>query len=151
MQLVDYKEKHGDCRVPSRYEENIRLGKWVETQVSIVTESLFRKFLLLTLASHYATQRYEYTKLNRSSQNTFTEKSPKEKQQDDTKSNSVISRLTPVRLTQLEAIGFEWRVEHKMKRFYKKKWDGMFDQLCEYQKTHGDTNVPKTYPLNPKL
>ena len=31
-QLVQYKEKHGDCLVPSRYEENVRLGKWVETQ-----------------------------------------------------------------------------------------------------------------------
>ena len=43
-QLIQYREKHGDCFVPSRCEENVRLGKWVETQ------------------------RYEYTKMKRAEQ-----------------------------------------------------------------------------------
>ena len=33
VQLVEYKETNGHCLVPSRYEENSKLGKWVETQV----------------------------------------------------------------------------------------------------------------------
>jgi len=31
-ELVKYKKKHGDCLVPSRYEQNRKLGKWVNRQ-----------------------------------------------------------------------------------------------------------------------
>ena len=31
-QLKAYKEKHGDCQVPTHYTENPRLGRWVHTQ-----------------------------------------------------------------------------------------------------------------------
>jgi len=31
-QLQDYKEKHGDCQVPTHYAENPKLGRWVHTQ-----------------------------------------------------------------------------------------------------------------------
>lgn len=30
--LVKYKEKHGDCLVPKKFEEDPKLGTWVETQ-----------------------------------------------------------------------------------------------------------------------
>ena len=35
-------------------------------------------------------------------------------------------RLTEERLRRLESIGFEWKVKHKMKRYYDKQWDQMF-------------------------
>lgn len=31
-QLKEYKEKHGDCLVPQRYQENPKLGRWVNKQ-----------------------------------------------------------------------------------------------------------------------
>lgn len=31
-QLVEYKQKHGDCLVPQTYKENPKLGKWVAIQ-----------------------------------------------------------------------------------------------------------------------
>ena len=31
-ELMEYKEKHGDCLVPSRYEGNLKLGRWVFSQ-----------------------------------------------------------------------------------------------------------------------
>ena len=31
-ELVKYKKKHGDCRVPQRSEQNAKLGIWVSTQ-----------------------------------------------------------------------------------------------------------------------
>lgn len=31
-ELLQYKKFHGDCRVPIRYEENVKLGNWVSTQ-----------------------------------------------------------------------------------------------------------------------
>jgi Helicase associated domain len=33
VQLAEYKDANGDCLVPSRYEPNPKLAKWVETQV----------------------------------------------------------------------------------------------------------------------
>ena len=31
-QLMEYKEQHGDCLVPNKYEDNPKLGRWVATQ-----------------------------------------------------------------------------------------------------------------------
>lgn len=30
-QLQEYKDQHGDCLVPSRHEQNLKLGKWVSS------------------------------------------------------------------------------------------------------------------------
>ena len=32
LMLKAYKEKHGDCQVPTHYEENPKLGRWTHTQ-----------------------------------------------------------------------------------------------------------------------
>ena len=84
-----------DCLVPSRYEDNLKLGKWVETQ------------------------RYEYTKLQRA---VTGETEPKgEAESSASAKRPTNPRLTEERLNRLEAIGFEWKVKHKMKRFYDKQ------------------------------
>eukprot|EP00429_Kryptoperidinium_foliaceum_P036643 CAMPEP_0176178096 /NCGR_PEP_ID=MMETSP0120_2-20121206/91256_1 /TAXON_ID=160619 /ORGANISM="Kryptoperidinium foliaceum, Strain CCMP 1326" /LENGTH=1067 /DNA_ID=CAMNT_0017516245 /DNA_START=166 /DNA_END=3371 /DNA_ORIENTATION=+ len=121
-QLVEYKEQHGDCLVPSRYEQNLKLGKWVETQ------------------------RYEYTKLQRVSGTSDNEEAPP-----NAKPPHPNPRLTPERLRRLEAIGFEWKVKNKMKRYYDKQWDSMFQQLLDFKQKYGHVNVPKRYPENLKL
>lgn len=38
-QLKEYKIKHGDCNVPTKYKQNTALGRWVSTQ-----RSEFKKF-----------------------------------------------------------------------------------------------------------
>lgn len=116
-QLIQYREKHGDCLVPSRYEENVRLGKWVETQ------------------------RYEYTKRKRAEQTGVTQAAK----------CTTFSRLTADRQLKLESIGFEWKVKNKMKRFYDKQWETMFERLLAYKKEFGNTRVPKLYCNDPKL
>jgi hypothetical protein len=125
MQLVEYKKTHGDCLVPSRYEANLKLGKWVETQ------------------------RYEYTKLKRAEAGLPVEKSQEEKS--DGKPRPTNARLTEERLRRLESIGFEWKVRNKMKRYYDKQWQDMFDLLLEFKAKNGHTMVPKRYPQNPRL
>ena len=104
------------------------MGKWVETQ------------------------RYEYTKLKRA------EASPPLKVEDiqeDTKPGAkprpTNARLTEERLRRLESIGFEWKVRNKMKRYYDKQWQDMFDQLLDFKSKNGHTMVPKRYPDNPRL
>jgi hypothetical protein len=145
--------------VPSRYEANLKLGKWVETQ------------------------RYEYTKLqragsastydgsiidqldNRSEENEGSE--PNNNNIDDNMNKKPVAgsannnnmnvnrptnpRLTGDRLRRLESIGFEWKVKHKMKRYYDKQWDQMFARLMSYQELKEHCMVPKRYPPDMKL
>jgi Helicase associated domain len=166
-QLLDYKTAHGDCLVPSRYEANAKLAKWVETQ------------------------RYEYTKLRRASKagsiksqsltewdatcgatdlsegegpflgksgdaavdgfdNLFfadaTTGQPGSSEMPSSQ-NSVMMlgtlnpRLTEDRLRRLESIGFEWKVKHKMKRYYDKKWDTEFEKLKAFREANGHCMV----------
>jgi hypothetical protein len=96
LQLIDYKNRFGDCLVPSRYEPNTKLGKWVETQ------------------------RYEYTKMQRAANGLAELKDPLD---GEDKPRSNYPRLTEERLKRLESIGFEWKVKYKMKRYYDKQWN----------------------------
>ena len=60
-------------------------------------------------------------------------------------------RLTEERLRRLESIGFEWKVKHKMKRYYDKQWDQMFGRLLAFKEANGHAMVPKRYPPDLKL
>ena len=118
-QLKEYKIKHGDCLVPSRYEENFKLGKWVETQ------------------------RYEYTKLQRASTPAG---------EGDESKPGANPRLTTERRLRLEAIGFEWKVKHKMKKYYDRQWDTMFEKLLQFTQVSIElkTQNPRLF-ANPRL
>eukprot|EP00980_Cylindrotheca_fusiformis_P006910 scaffold1442_cov128-Cylindrotheca_fusiformis.AAC.31 len=128
-QLVDYKKVHGDCLVPSRFESNLKLGKWVETQ------------------------RYEYTKLQRkaSSVESVASNRSEDGSADESKPRATNPRLTEDRLKRLEDIGFEWKVKNKMKRYYDKQWDQMFQRLLQFKKVNGHCLVPKRYLPDMKL
>ncbi|CAJ1957843.1 unnamed protein product [Cylindrotheca closterium] len=136
-QLLDYKKVHGDCLVPSRFESNLRLGKWVETQ------------------------RYEYSKMQKQKQNQNPNASvaaaPKPADQDvesvsdDSKPKVANPRLTEDRLRRLESVGFEWKVKNKMKRYYDKQWDQMFQRLLQFKEANGHCRVPKRYQADTKL
>jgi hypothetical protein len=60
-------------------------------------------------------------------------------------------RLTEGRLHRLESIGFQWKVKNKMKRFYDKQWDNMFEKLNAFKMDNGHCMVPKRYPADIKL
>eukprot|EP00339_Tiarina_fusa_P008798 CAMPEP_0117025770 /NCGR_PEP_ID=MMETSP0472-20121206/19007_1 /TAXON_ID=693140 ORGANISM="Tiarina fusus, Strain LIS" /NCGR_SAMPLE_ID=MMETSP0472 /ASSEMBLY_ACC=CAM_ASM_000603 /LENGTH=877 /DNA_ID=CAMNT_0004732585 /DNA_START=316 /DNA_END=2949 /DNA_ORIENTATION=- len=142
QQLLEYKRLHGDCLVPSRYEANLKLGKWVETQ------------------------RYEYTKLQRAfgeasaispADIAVTADTTEEHNDAKPSANAAVAprptnpRLTEARLERLESIGFEWKVKHKMKRYYDKQWDHMFGRLMAFKEANGHCMVPKRYPPDMKL
>lgn len=121
-----------------------------------------RRFRLV-LCFHY---RYEYTKLKRAE---ATSSDPNDKMaeakidqvQEDakpapdaggtSKPRVTNARLTEERLRRLEFIGFEWKVRNKMKRYYDKQWQEMFDHLLQFKAVNGHTMVPKRYPDNPRL
>ena len=43
--LLEYKAQHGDCNVPQDYENDVGLGRWVTTQVSIEDDIVFLIYL----------------------------------------------------------------------------------------------------------
>jgi hypothetical protein len=67
--------------------------------------------------------------------------SPVEQQQSEEgkggKKSRANPRLTEERLRRLEAIGFEWKVKNKMKRYYDRQWDGMFEKLLKFKEENG--------------
>lgn len=117
--------------------------------------------VLLRRSFYILQQRYEYTKLQRS--NSLKE-SPSdglanENQFGAAKSSSDNAkgsrqpnpRLTEERIRRLESIGFHWKVKHKMKRYYDKQWESMFDRLKAFKEVNGHCVVPKRYPPDVKL
>jgi hypothetical protein len=112
-------------------------------------------------------QRYEYTKLQRSNTTLGVENvscigTEGENQTDMVESLDRFAsgndglrpstlRLTEDRLRRLEAIGFQWKVKNKMKRYYDKQWDSMFDRLKAFKEINGHCMIPKRYPPDVKL
>ena len=128
QQLVEYKQKHGDCLVPSRFVENVKLGKWVETQ------------------------RYEYTKMKRVAAAGEDTSDTSAVTLLATKANNIKARrLTQERQERLESIGFEWKVKNKMKRYHDHQWNASFDRLVAFHSEHGHFNVPQGYSPDMKL
>jgi hypothetical protein len=96
--------------------------------------------MMILVKQWVETQRYEWTKLQR------TATSDNDEPDIAVQSNSAgvrpaNPRLTPERLRRLESIGFEWKVKNKMKRYYDKQWDAMFQKLLEFKQNHGHCNV----------
>ena len=55
-----------------------------------------------------------------------------------------IAYITTSRVKLLESIGFEWNPLHD-------QWHLRYEELVEYKKQNGNSNVPYTYPKNLKL
>ena len=68
-----------------------------------------------------------------------------------TKPRTNNSRLTEERVRRLESIGFEWKVRNKMKRYYDKQWQDMFERLLKFKAENNHCMVPKRYPPDIKL
>ena len=104
------------------------------------------------------TQRYEYSKLQKqNAAAAAVAPKPTDGDTSDDSSNSNSKprssnpRLTDDRLRRLESIGFEWKVKNKMKRYYDKQWDQMFQRLLQFKEANGHCRVPKRYAADTKL
>ena len=160
-QLLAYNEQHGDCLVPSRYEDNLKLGKWVETQRYEFTK-LQRALATTTAAKQDQTQVLlnsddgDNSKASDDIDNTAFRDNFAKAVATSAKSTAGSPRphnprLTEDRLHRLESIGFQWKVKNKMKRFYDKQWDNMFEKLNAFKMDKGHCMVPKRYPVDIKL
>ena len=92
--LVAYKEKHGHCLVPKRYQDNPKLGTWVDTQ------------------------RVQYKKMKKS----MTTNASSPSSNDQTSSSSAAAqhhrRITLERVQRLEQLGFVWSIRDDWQKHY---------------------------------
>lgn len=157
--LSAYKIKHGDCNVPFESKEIPELVTWCSTQrFNYVNNQLLPDrierleqigFVWRPIDAAWeemfaALAVYKQTYGNC---NVPKKWKPNPKlatwcvhQRTDYQRN----KLSAVRIQRLEELGFEWVPQDVA-------WEGMFDALTSYKAAHGNCNVPREWPDNPKL
>lgn len=156
--LVDYKNAHGDCRVPQRWRENRRLAAWVSEQRELRKNRRLahdRERMLDELG-------FDWDPISTRWETMFTRLVEYKKRFGDTnvRSNSKefkklgnwvkIQRrdkklgrpIGATRLHRLDELGFVWKFVEPT------NWEKMFNALVEFKKRHGHCNVPQKYPEN---
>ena len=151
--LVDYKETHGNCRVPQRWRHDRRLADWVSNQRSHYHRGLissdrverleqigFEWDPVATRWEEMFQRLLEFQKLNghtnvpqRASQ--YAELATWVRNQRAAK-----ERNRPImgeRAKRLDEIGFTWRLVEP------EAWHRMLERLIEFKQLHGHCNVPQ--------
>ena len=154
-QLVEYKEKNGNCNVSTLDEDNLKFANWVKWQRQLYKkgklspeqiESMNGIGFEWELQSWDARfkQLEEYKEEHGHCDVSHNNKelgSWVNRQRIANKKN----KLSPEQKERLEGIGFELECRKQV------GWDGRFEQLKEYKKDHGDCNVSRNYKANPQL
>ncbi len=158
-QLLDYKEKEGDCNVPANYKDNRSLGKWCNTQRTMKKKD--------KLAQDKIDQLNEigfvWDQLEAAWREQFAAlKAFKEKEGDcnvpyNYKDNPSLGlwcsqqrhwkkkgKLDQRRINLLEGIGFVWDQ-------LEAAWKEQLDELKAFKKENDHCNVPANYKDNPSL
>ena len=151
--LKHYKEKHGDCNVSQRREENGPLGKWVNKQrtrkdrLSPARIAQLDELGFVWNTRDLAWDRM-FAELQRYKERFRDCNVPQrwdENPQLGTWVNVQRSRtLPPDRKALLDELGFVWEPRDA-------RWETMFAELKLYKEAHGLCNVPSEWVENPKL
>ena len=170
-QLLEYKNEHKNCLVPTVYPKNKALGKWVanqrmqyrlrsEEKKSHLTEERIKLLSEVGFVwSHKGSswddrysQLLEYKNEHKNCQ--VPTVYPKNKAlgkwvahqrvQYRLRSEGKQSHLTEERIKVLSEVGFVWRVNGS-------SWDDRYSQLLEYKAEHKNCLVPKRYSKNKAL
>ena len=162
LQLKEYKEAHGgDCNVPQTYNENPKLGQWVDTQrilrkkrkldperVRLLTELGLAWEPLEEAWKEMFQQLKEYKEAHGGECNVPRQYKPNPPLGQWVRTQRALRnkcKLEPERERLLTELGLVWEP-------LEEAWKEMFPQLKEYKEAHGgDCNVPQTYKENPKL
>ncbi|HEY5234430.1 MAG TPA: Helicase associated domain protein, partial [Verrucomicrobiae bacterium] len=167
-ELLRYKEKNGDCKVPNEWPENLKLGHWVNQQRYLKKCGelhLKREEMLNSIAFDWGFKRdfggVKLTDLwalrfdqlvdfkNRNGHCNVPYDHSDNRQLGIWVSNQrqkrKLNKLTPERLSLLNGIGFVWEdVERGV-------WEERFQELAEFKAKQGHCDVPVVYPENSKL
>jgi hypothetical protein len=160
-QLVEFKRKNGHCRVPRRYQEDVTLGNWVNTQRKSHSENklrLDRKELLEKLGfiwkvrgpSTDKTWHQQYEKLVKLKRNNGHCLVPQGYEKDVSLGMWINTqrqfhsknKLRLDRKVLLDDIGFVWKV---------RAWNAQYEKLVEFKQTNGHCLVPQGYEKDVSL
>ena len=159
--LQQYKNKHQSTNVPRKFDEDPRLGFWVNSQRQMHNKKKLAKKRFIRLNSigfvwntHEAqwTEMYdrlvEYKKQNKTTcvPQSFSADPPLGQWVIRQRSyyNTNQSCLTEDRITELNLIDFVWNKRDA-------QWMEMYEQLVTYKKKHGTTCIPRKNKTNPRL
>jgi Fe2+ transport system protein FeoA len=156
QRLVDFQLKHGNCRVPARYQPDPQLGHWVTNQrINYPNLSVERRqrlddigFVLRTPRTARAVmfQRLVDYKLKHGDCHV-----PSRYQPDPQLARWAITQrinypnLSEERRQRLDDIGFVPGTPTT------ERWDFMFERRRDYQSINGHCAVPAKYSLDPRL
>jgi hypothetical protein len=172
-ELADYRKIQGHCNVPQKYSENIKLGRWVNTQRKQYNWHLEGKtssmtnFRIQALESlDFEWTRYggtatwedrlselaDYRKVhghcnvpyNYSENNKLGKWVSAQRTQYRFRLQGKPSPMTLSRIQELESLGFEWDSRGTA-------WKDRLSELVDYRKIDGHCNVPMNYSENPQL
>ena len=153
MNLIKFKEEHGDCNVPVDYSIDPFLGGWVNTQRTKkdeLSEDRIRKLNLIDFDWDRSESAWNemYAKLVKFKEAIGHCNVPKDYPEDPklglwvSTQRLQITKKTPVRIEKLNRLGFCWNTLDA-------SWNNYFDKLVQFKKKHGDCNVPIDYPEDP--
>jgi len=163
-ELARYRQMHDDAEVPPSFREVRGLGQWVLNQREASNQGVLRpdrRDRLEAIGFAWkATRRADNERWERRLAQ-FVEfrkrfghcHVPNKWKEDIAFGHWVHAQrafksrgaLSPERIERLEAAGFEWHGPHSRSYLYDDRWAQMFALLAEYQKQHGDTQVPPSF------
>jgi superfamily II DNA or RNA helicase len=168
--LVKYKQKYGDCDVPSNFSEMEYLGSWAACQRKLRSDGLLSRDLIRRLEEvgfvwdrkeYHWQKMYSAASLHLSSGGlsgleayirfngeAHTEMRKWVEAQQSAKKRKVLSRP---KQSALEEIGFPWQFPKKPKVSTKPSWESVFARLVEFQKAHGHCDMKLVLPFDELL
>ncbi|WP_082192338.1 DEAD/DEAH box helicase [Chlamydia suis] len=157
--LLDFREEHGHCKVPTRYPENPDLGSWVSTQryafkKGKLPEDKIERLEEIGFVWDVAEEAWEknFLELQRFQEEHGHCKVPRGYPENPQLASWVNNqrvdfkkgKLAEDRIARLEELGFVWYVTEEA-------WEKNFLELKRFQEGHGHCKVPNRYPQNPFL
>jgi hypothetical protein len=159
--LVEFKRKHGNCNVPSWYQEDIPFGNWVDKQRQLHTKNIIRldrKVLLDELGfvwsvDYSARWNKQYEKLvefKRKHGHCLVPQKYKEDASlatwiDTQRIVHTNNKIKPDRKGLLDELGFVWRVDNS------EFWNTQYEKLVEFKRKNGHCLVPSGYQEDASL
>jgi hypothetical protein len=158
--LVEFKQKNGNCLVPSNYEEDKSLRRWVDKQRTAHSNSKMqpdRKGLLNELEFVWNVEEHQwhlqYDKLVEFKRKNGHCLVPKRYQEDACLGNWVgrqreshrKNKLRPDRKGLLDEMGFVWSVANST------PWHQQYEKLVEFKRNNGHCIVPQRYQEDASL
>ncbi len=162
QELADYKARYGDCNVSAKWGYNPSLGVWVNNTRALrkkgkLAEDRIESLDQLGFAWGLRNRSVRRLDWNEMVQQYVDQQKNQSKSKPSVKAFPILMNwvgrvrqdkanglLPDEQIKAMEAIGFDWSTA-------KDRSDSIYAALVDYQKIHGDCNVPEEWPENQKL